>query len=249
MTTGDHPEGPHRTPPAAGPQPHINAYGYGTAREQAAQAASRPAGNRRGVVIVAAVAVIALLAGIGTAIAINAFTSDDHPTGSLPDAPVATLPTTSEPSPTSSQQPPTQAPDPTGEPTQSTEPELIAGPDLDVGACIADPYESAEQNPDGSYLVEGYTVVPCNESHYGEVFMQTASRASTYDVDGIIVESEQLCYTGYASYVGRSYQESELFMEPFVPTADAWAEGVRDVTCVVVDPSGPLTTSVRGSGR
>ena len=246
MTTGEHPDIPRRTtPPPAGPQPDINAYGYGTARERAARDAGSPSGARRWVVV-ALVAVIALFAGVGTAIAINMLTgTDDDAQGALPDAPVATLPTTGEATPTASA--PTQ--EPTASPTQDAGPQLIAGPDLEVGACIADPYESAEQDADGAYLVAGYTVVPCNEPHYGEVFMQTASRASSYDVDGIVVESEQLCYTGYASYVGRSYQESELFMEPFAPTADAWAEGVRNVTCVVIDPNGPLSSSVRGSGR
>ena len=246
MTTGEHPDVPRRADvPPAGPQPDINAYGYGTARERAARDAQSQGRGRR-IIIVVAVAVIALLAGVGTAIAINAFTGDDNETAAaLPSAPVATLPATGDPSPTASA--PMQEPVASASPDPG--PQLIAGPDLEVGACIADPYESAEQNADGSYTVEGYTVVPCNESHYGEVFMQTASRAASYDVDGIVVEAEQLCYTGFASYVGRSYQESELFMEPFAPTADAWAEGVRDVTCVVIDPNGPLTGSVRNSGR
>jgi hypothetical protein len=246
MTTGENPNVPHTsTPPPAGRQPDIHAYGYGTSREDESFGSSynkRP--YRSKAMIFAGIG--ALLLGFGVAVAINALKGDDDgPADALAPAPVATLPATAEPTPTASA--PSQ--DPTAAPTQDAGPELIAGPDLDVGACIADPYESAEQNPDGSYIVEGYTVVPCNESHYGEVFMQTASRATSYDVDGIIVESEQLCYTGYASYVGRPYQESELYMEPFVPTADAWAEGVRDVTCVVVDPNGPLTTSVRNSGR
>ncbi len=247
MTTGEQPDVPRRAaPPPAGPQPDINAYGYGTARERAARNSAGSSSTGRRFFIVAVVAVVALLAGIGAAIAINAMTGKDaDATGALPSAPVATLPPTADLTPTAS----ASSPDPTTAPTQDAGPELIAGPDLEVGSCIADPYESAEQNPDGSYIVEGYTVVPCTESHYGEVFMQTASRASSYDVDGIIVESEQLCYTGFSSYVGRSYQESELFMQPFAPTADAWDEGVRSVTCVVIDPNGPLTGSVRNSGR
>lgn len=252
MTSGDHPEVPHRSPHASGPQPDITAYGYGTRREQAVHESSRQPSAPRRAIIVAIVAVAALLAGIGTAILISHFTGDNgDATGALPDAPVASLSPTAEPSPSpaSSDSEPTTPATASAEPTPSAGPELIAGPDLEVGACVADPAENAEVGPDGALLVVGYVVVPCIEPHYGEVFMQTESRASAYDEDALVIESEQLCYTGFSSYVGRSYQESELFMEPFAPTADAWAEGSRTVTCIAFDPNDPLTSTVRNSGR
>ena len=40
-----------------------------------------------------------------------------------------------------------------------------------------------------------------------------------------------------------------LYFMYYPPTQDGWATGGREVTCLVFDPEGPLTGSVRGSGR
>lgn len=252
MSTGDHPQSPDRMPePAPEPQGSFHyAYGYGAGRDRTddeapAALVERARGGRSPVwTVLGIIAGLAVLIAVGATIGLVFFANDDPEPGLLPGVPTSSVGQDDEqPSPSA------PATDGTTGPTASEGPELVAASDMEPGTCFADPYADATQMPDGTYAVSGYTVLPCDEPHYGEVFLQTRSSAADYNPDALVIESEDLCYAGFADYVGTSYEESSLYMEAYTPTAETWAQGDRAVTCAAIDPSGVLTAPVKGSGR
>lgn len=70
------------------------------------------------------------------------------------------------------------------------------------------------------------------------------------DADGAMFTlADATCEPAFAGYVGTPYLDSDLFYDYYLPTAEGWETGDREVICVVFDSDGPLTGSVAGSGR
>jgi hypothetical protein len=123
--------------------------------------------------------------------------------------------------------------------------------DLSVGDCINDPVEPL---PDEVVEVDSVDTVDCAEPHEAEVYALTDlpgdAAASFPGDDAVAQQADEICIGGFQDYVGAPYESSSLDYSYYVPTAQSWSRGDREVACLAVDYEGELLTgSVRGSGR
>ncbi len=114
--------------------------------------------------------------------------------------------------------------------------------DIAVGQCI--------NLPDGQEVTNVETV-DCAQPHQAEAY-------HTFDVaDGefpgqtaIADQADTNCEAAFEGYVGVSFQDSELFFQTLTPTQESWAQGDREVVCLLVTGDGTdLTGSQRDSNR
>jgi Septum formation len=102
----------------------------------------------------------------------------------------------------------------------------------------------------GSCLDENGEPVDCASPHDSELYalvdLPDGPWPGQKEVDAA---SEQPCLDQFAGYVGVSYDDSALDFGYVTPDEESWGAGDRQVWCIVGDPAGPLTGSVRGSGQ
>jgi Septum formation len=102
----------------------------------------------------------------------------------------------------------------------------------------------------GTCLDEDGLPADCAASHDAEVYAVVSLPEGTWPGDEAIdAAADEACRSEFEGYVGAAYDDSALYFMYYPPTQDGWATGGREVTCLVFDPEGPLTGSVRGSGR
>ncbi len=87
-------------------------------------------------------------------------------------------------------------------------------------------------------------VVPCGRAHQAEVFHLFDIESDSYPGDAAVQERLKECVSKFRTFVGRSYQRSQLEIVFLYPSSDTWRLGDREVTCIVVDPD---LTEVIGS--
>ena len=135
------------------------------------------------------------------------------------------------------------------ETTRDESGEVVEGGDvgslsLNVGDCIADAALGT---------VTDVPVVPCTESHTGEVF-------SLFDLDDGdfpgTTEAQSIAQTectgsAFTDYIGIAYADSIYDVNFLVPTQQTWdAIDDREVVCIAVPLDGsPLTKSVKDSAE
>lgn len=124
--------------------------------------------------------------------------------------------------------------------------------DLNIGDCFDDPEDNAEG------LVSDLALIPCDEPHDNEVFALVDYPAEDGEAfpgdDAIETFADEECLPIFEDYVGLPYDESVLLFAPVKPTADTWADGDREIVCLLyaVDADGnaeALEGSMRGSNR
>jgi Septum formation len=94
---------------------------------------------------------------------------------------------------------------------------------------------SAASFQPGTCLDEDEVPTDCAMAHDAEVYAQVSLPEGAWPGDDAIgTASDEVCRSEFEAYVGTAY---------------GWAAGDRDVLCLVFDPEGPLTGSVRGSGQ
>jgi hypothetical protein len=122
-----------------------------------------------------------------------------------------------------------------------------AGP---VEGSVAD--AGAEFPPPGvgDCLDDKAQLVECAEDHYSELYLVVELKGNKYPGSKAIEKkAARRCSAAFEDYVGQSYDQSELDIIYFGPDQEGWDAGNRRLSCAVYDPSGPLTGSVRDSGR
>jgi hypothetical protein len=94
-------------------------------------------------------------------------------------------------------------------------------------------------------------VVPCSEPHDSEAYASMQLSDGDYPgADAVQLEADAFCLDEFASFVGLDFQESVLDMTYFYPSEETWAQGDREILCVVVAPSGEtITGSLAGAQR
>jgi hypothetical protein len=118
----------------------------------------------------------------------------------------------------------------------------MSATDLRVGDCfdLKDPSEDT---------IEDVRAVPCTTQHTYELFFRGDMPNGDYPTDDAFDSwTTSNCDPAFATYVGRSYEQSTLEVYYLVPTSDAWASGDRSVQCALY-PSNDThpTTSLKGS--
>jgi len=145
-------------------------------------------------------------------------------------------------------QPSTGAGTDSGTDTASTD-GVVPFSDLELGHCIADPYENSVQDADGTSWLEGVMLVDCATVHYGEVYaVLDIEGDDPYVEDDVYSKADDLCYYAFEDYMGVSYEESMYYYDPFYPTAKSWAYGDRETTCVVTSGASDTVGTLQGSG-
>jgi hypothetical protein len=115
---------------------------------------------------------------------------------------------------------------------------------LRLGDCLNLP-------PDDQATVSSVRVLPCSSPHDGEVYLVDAlPEAGEFPGDAATGnEADDRCQAGYATFVGVAFADSSLDYDDFLPSRASWAQGDRAVTCVISDPDGQTTGTLRGSAR
>jgi hypothetical protein len=113
---------------------------------------------------------------------------------------------------------------------------------LEVGQCLLWPYDESLS------LMEVAQVVPCNEPHYGEVYVVGAFSEADYpdDADAQVAAA---CETAFTSYVGIDYWSSVYYYDSSYPTESGWQSGSHAWRCYAIEADHENTGSIRGAGR
>ncbi|QNG17518.1 hypothetical protein G4H71_07000 [Rhodococcus triatomae] len=133
-------------------------------------------------------------------------------------------------------------------PTSTTvEPEEVDVFDLKVGTCLVDDLGLGDE----SVTVQGgQQTVPCSEPHTFEVYAEHTMSGSVFPgEDETVDEASVECSDAFGSFVGISYDDSTLDLFYLYPTEDSWEDGDRIVSCLITDPAGPTSGSLRGAAR
>ncbi|GAB3465866.1 hypothetical protein [Actinophytocola sediminis] len=108
--------------------------------------------------------------------------------------------------------------------------------DIEAGECFTDP----AYHPAAAARVVLYTVCTqqADNQSYGFVHLPDGP----FDHDRVAEDAWTRCGKGFRTYWPT--EKSTLDYYPILPTMETWADGDRDVMCVVYDPTGQLTDSV-----
>jgi hypothetical protein len=114
--------------------------------------------------------------------------------------------------------------------------------DLRVGDCFDLNDPTADQ-------IEDVKAVPCTTEHEFEVFYVGAMGEGSYPTDDAFgTYVTQNCTPAFGAYIGKAYDDSDLFIYWLLPTDDAWRSGDRTVQCAAFYPRNDrLTRSLRGT--
>ena len=121
--------------------------------------------------------------------------------------------------------------------------------DITVGDCINDAEATASDE------VSNVTVVECTEAHDYEAFeavdLPDGDYPGTEAVDASAVEA---CTPAYEDFVGIAYDDSLMDFTYFAPTSASWADGDREILCLLVDLDEnnelvPSSVSLEGAKR
>lgn len=106
--------------------------------------------------------------------------------------------------------------------------------DIEGGECFTDPAYS----PGAGEPVVLYT--PCTQGGDNQAYGFVHAADGPYDRARLTAFGWERCGRGFTTY----WPESALDYYPILPTPETWADGDRDVMCVVYDPAGRLPGSM-----
>lgn len=113
---------------------------------------------------------------------------------------------------------------------------------LKVGDCLP------KGDRDG--LVNKVETIACNEPHVAEIYDAiTVDKAAAYPGDAEMTRQAGACEASFEDFIGKPYSESDLRITYFHPTKDSWAHGDREILCIVENPVGTVTGSLKGTAR
>ncbi len=107
---------------------------------------------------------------------------------------------------------------------------------------------------DGGDGTEVATVTPveCAKPHQKEVFASfDYPDPGSYPGEPVLTGyAREQCPIAFEAYVGKPYDDSELFIIFLTPSTDTWSRGDRLVSCILhAEDDAPLTGSMKGSQR
>lgn len=128
--------------------------------------------------------------------------------------------------------------------------------DLKVGDCLVLP---DDLDPSEGFELTTVKTVECNEPHQGEIVAdQDVTDSDFPDVEAgaypgeeaLFEKSKDICLPAFESYVGTTFDESELDLLPLTPTQDSWNKADdRAIVCIAVNLNDEVTTTFKDSGR
>ena len=120
----------------------------------------------------------------------------------------------------------------------------LTATDLRVGDCFDLDDRTAEK-------LDEVAARPCAQAHRFELFFTGSLPEGAFPPQSVIdVFVQSNCGPAFLTYVGTSYEQSQLDVYWMAPTSDTWDQGHRAVQCAVYDPGiDKLTESLKGSKR
>lgn len=112
---------------------------------------------------------------------------------------------------------------------------------MDVGDCV--------QLPTDHELVQSVEGVPCGEPHDAELYAEFDVPDGAFPGDPALEKlAGEGCYERWGSAVGTVYEDDKVLdFTFFLPSEQGWAEGDREVQCMVLRIDGTrLTAAVLG---
>ena len=93
-------------------------------------------------------------------------------------------------------------------------------------------------------------VVPCDKPHDEEVFYEFTLEGAEYDSAAIDAEVEKCAGEAFTTFIGVAFDDSSLDVSYMTPTKETWdSMNDRLVQCIVSDPAGQTTGSLKGAAR
>ncbi|HZP31229.1 MAG TPA: septum formation family protein [Acidimicrobiia bacterium] len=122
----------------------------------------------------------------------------------------------------------------------------------DVIDAYSSNVEPLDFNQGDCVTLEDYSVVDCAKPHDIEVYVvgsfQDAASVPYPGNSAVNQIADQLCESGFESYVGIPLGQSKYTYYALYPSAETWAAGDRQIVCGVVNQDdSKLTGSVKGS--
>ena len=117
-----------------------------------------------------------------------------------------------------------------------------------VGDCMN---SGPEAQSEETFEVETVPTVPCSEPHDSEIYASHQLPDGDYPGDdAVALAGDEVCYEEFTGFVGKTWDESVLEYTMFFPTQESWESmDDREVLCIVLDPSGDVTGSLKGAAR
>ena len=142
--------------------------------------------------------------------------------------------------------------------------DIVSAEDLDAfpmreGDCFDDSLDTSQAQSvrtGRGGLAEEIAAIPCSEPHDNELYavFDLSDRLPYLALErfpgeeGIVSFSRDGCFERFENFIGISYEESTLLVRMLYPTAESWAQGDREVSCMVYHSEEKLAGSMRGSG-
>lgn len=113
---------------------------------------------------------------------------------------------------------------------------------IKVGDCLNDGGATGE--------VSTVPTIECSEPHDSEAFASITMDDGDFPGDQAVQdEAIAECTIEFETFVGVDYDSSELDFAYYFPTEESWANGDREILCLIVDPEGQSTGSLKGANR
>jgi hypothetical protein len=120
---------------------------------------------------------------------------------------------------------------------QLTRPETKNVLSLSTGDCF--------QYPGARIAILTVTVVPCTQAHNAQVYAKFAATGSSYPgPGGLHQQAAPGCRSRMVGNLDKSLITSTMTIQFLYPEPGSWAGGQRDISCLIVDSSRDLTTSL-----
>jgi hypothetical protein len=114
--------------------------------------------------------------------------------------------------------------------------------ELAVGDCVIDETEGE---------IAETTKVPCSTPHLSEVYhLFDLPGGAIPEAEALSNAVEQGCLAAFEPYVGLDYESSEYAFTWLEPTPESWANGDREVVCMLAtQDESKITGSLRNAKR
>ncbi|HWR86383.1 MAG TPA: septum formation family protein [Rhodoglobus sp.] len=131
---------------------------------------------------------------------------------------------------------------PSGGETPAADGETVDVFTVKVGDCLNDGGVEGE--------VSETVVIDCAEPHDSEAYASIMIEDGDFPGDDVVADRAVTeCTTEFNAFVGLDYQASSLDFAYYYPTQDSWANGDREILCLIVDPAGKVEGSLQGAAR
>lgn len=119
-----------------------------------------------------------------------------------------------------------------------TDPGTVTATELTSGDCVNGVRDGAS--------VTTLPAVPCTEPHEAEIFAVFSLRLTEWPGDeAVLDEAEKGCEQRIGGYEAAMMDDQTLELMFLHPSVESWRGGDHEVTCMVMDPKGKRTGSLR----